>query len=389
MATCLASALATLLMGLLANYPVALAPAMGHNFFFVFTVCGAMGFSWQAGMGANFVAGVLFLLITICNLQGRLIAAIPVSLRHGIAVGIGLYIAFIGLTMAGIVADDPGTLIALGDLGSRPVLVSLAVFVITGGLLASRVRGAILFGILSGVLLAVPLGVAEFHGVCSAPPSLAPTFLQLDLQAALTSSDLLVVIFIFLFLDVFDTMGTLIGVATQGGFMRAGKLPRARQAFLSDAIGTLGGACLGTTTVTSYIESAAGIAAGGRTGLTALVTAGCFLLAMFFYPLIRTVGEGYQLAETVTLYPLTAPALVFIGFMMMRSATKIVWDDLHEALPAFLMLVMIPFTLSIPDGFTFGFLAYSLLALVSGRIRHGDPLLHGISVLLLLRWIFC
>lgn len=389
MATCLSSALATLLMGLLANYPIALAPAMGHNFFFVFTVCGTMGIAWQVGLGANLVAGILFLLVTIFNLQAHLVAAIPTSLRHGIAVGIGLYIAFIGLQWAGLVADDPATLVALGDLGSRPVLVSLAVLAVTGSLMAFRVRGAILLGILFGVVLAVPLGVTRYHGIFSLPPSLAPTFFAFDVGTVLASTDLWMVVFVFFFLDLFDTMGTLVGVATQGGFMREGKLPRARAAFLSDAIGTVGGSCVGTTTVTSYIESATGIAVGGRTGLTAVVTAILFLLAMFLYPLVRTVGEGFDPPDGgSTLYPLTAPALIVVGSLMMKSAAKIAWEDPVEALPAFLVMILIPLTYSIPDGFTFGFVACSLLYLLSGRIRESAPLLHVISLLLLVRWVF-
>jgi AGZA family xanthine/uracil permease-like MFS transporter len=387
-ATCLASALATLLMGLLANYPVALAPAMGHNFFFVFTVCGVMGVAWQVALGANLVAGALFLLLTVLGVQERLVAAIPPSLRHGIAVGIGLFIAVIGLQWGGVVVDTPGTLIGLGDLGRRPVLVFLAVLAVTCALTALRVRGAILLGILAGILLAVPLGVARYHGVASAPPSLAPTFLALDTGPIWRSWDLWVVVLVFLFLDLFDTMGTLLGVATQGGFLRAGRLPRARAAFLSDAAGTVAGCGLGTTTVTSYIESATGIAVGGRTGLAAVVTAGLFLAAAFLYPLVRTVGEGVALADGSVLYPLTAPALVVVGSLMMRSAREVAWDDPVEALPAFLAMILIPLTFSITEGIAFGFVACSLLRLVGGRTPAGEPLLHLIAALFVARWLF-
>ena len=387
-ATCLASALASLLMGLLANYPIALAPALGHNFFFALTVCGTMGITWQVGMGANLVAGLLFLVITLMNLQGVLIAAIPPSLRHGIAVGIGLYIALIGLQWSGLVVDHPASLVALGDLGSKPLLVSLAVLVVTMALQVYRVRGAILLGILCGVALAIPLGVARFHGLFSAPPSLAPTFFAFQLGPLLHSGDLWIVVFVLLFLDVFDTMGTLVGVAHQGGFLKDGRLPRARAAFSSDAVGTVGGVCLGTTTVTSYIESAAGIAAGGRTGLTAVTVAGLFLLSVFIYPLVRTVGEGFVMVDGRTIYPLTAPALIIVGSMMMKSAAEIAWDDPVEAFPAFLAMLMIPLTFSITEGIAFGFVACSLLVLLSGRVRRSHPLLHIVALLFLIRWLF-
>jgi AGZA family xanthine/uracil permease-like MFS transporter len=386
-ATCLASGLATLLMGMLADYPVALAPAMGHNFFFVVTVCGAMGYSWQAALGANFVAGLAFVVLTLLGVQARLVAAIPPSLRHGIAAGIGLFIALIGLQWAGIIVSVEGGLVGLGDLGSRPVLVSLAVLALTCALLVRRIPGAILLGILGGVLLGVILDVTEFHGLLAAPPSLSPTLLQLDLRPLWTSADLWVAVLVFLFLDLFDTMGTLVGVSTQAGLMRGGELPRAREAFLSDAIGTVTGAGLGTTTVTSYIESATGIAAGGRTGLVALVVAGFFALSLFCYPLVRTIGEGYALPDGTVLYPLTAPALIVVGSFMMRSASEIAWDDPLAALPGFLTLITIPLTFSISDGIAFGFLAASFLSIARGRIASGDPVLHGVAVLFLLRWL--
>ncbi len=387
-ATCLASALASLLMGLLANYPVALAPAMGHNFFLVYTVCGVMGFTWREALGANFVAAIVFVIIAAANLQERVIRAIPESLRQGIAVGIGLFIAFIGLQWSGIVVGRPGTLVGLGDLGSRPVLVTLAVLALTVTLIALKVRGAILLGILGGLVLAVPLGVARFHGLVSLPPSLAPTFLRFDPQPLLHRAELWIVVFTFFFLDLFDTIGTLVGLGTQAGFLRDGRLPRSRRAFLSNAIGAAGGVCLGTSTVTSYIESATGIAAGGRTGLTAVCTAGLFLLSIFLYPLVRTVGEGFSPVAGVTLYPLTAPALIVVGSLMMRSLTRVDWDDAVEAVPAFLAMILIPLTYSITDGIAFGFIASSALHLLSGRLRRSDPILHGIAALLLARFLF-
>lgn len=386
-ATCLGSALACFLMGWLARYPVALAPAMGHNFYFVFTVVGAMGFTWQAGLAANLVAGLLFVVAAALNLQGRLVAAIPPSLRHGMAVGIGLFVALIGLQWSGIVDANPGTMVGLGDLGSRPVLVALAVLAATACLMALRVPGAILWGMLLGVALAVPLGVTRFHGVFSAPPSLAPTLFAFDLGALLRSAELWTVVLVLWILDVFDTMGTLVGVASQAGLMRGGELPRAREAFLSDAIGTVGGACLGTSTITSYVESAAGIAVGGRTGLTAIVVGVLFLLSIFLFPLVRTIGEGFALEGGRTLYPITAPALILVGSMMMRSAREIEWDDPVAALPAFLTMVLIPLTFSISEGLAFGFVACSLLMVVSRRSGRRDWPLHAVAGVFLLRWI--
>lgn len=387
-ATCLASALATLLMGLTARYPIALAPAMGHNFFFVFTVCGALGFAWPAALGANLVAGLLFLALSALNLQQRLVDAIPASLQQGIALGIGLFVAAIGLQWAGLVVDAPGTLVALGDLGSRPVLVALTVLAITAALTALRVRGAILLGMLCGLALAVPLGVARFHGVAAAPPSLAATAFRFDLAPLLHSVDLWTVVFVFLYLDLFDTMGTLVGLASQAGFLEEGRLPRSRAAFVSDAAGTVAGGLLGTSTVTSYIESATGIAAGGRTGLTAITVAVLFLLATLFFPLVRTLGEGVATAGGATLYPLTAPALVIVGALMMQSAGRVAWSEPVEAIPAFLAMVMIPLTFSITDGLTFGFIAASVLRLVAGRGLRTDPVLHAIALALLARLLF-
>ncbi len=386
-ATCLGSALACLLMGLLANYPVALAPAMGHNFYFVFAVVLGLGYPWQAALAANLAAGLLFVLTAALDLQQRIVAAIPESLRHGIAVGIGLFVALIGLQWAGLISDDPATLVGLGDLGSRPVLVSVAVLAATAALMALRVRGAILWGMLLGTVLAVLLGVARFHGLVSAPPSLRPTLLAFDLGALFRSPDLWTVVLVMLLLDLFDTMGTLVGVASQAGLMRGGELPRARRAFLADAIGTVGGVGLGTTTVTSYVESAAGIAVGGRTGLTA-VTVGVLLLAsMFLFPLVRTIGEGVAGAGGTTLYPITAPALILVGSLMMGSARRIEWDDPVAALPAFLTLLMIPLTFSISEGLAFGFVACSLLLLVSRRSRRRHLLLHAVALVFLLRWL--
>ncbi|HAV40795.1 MAG TPA: guanine permease, partial [Acidobacteria bacterium] len=265
-ATCLASALATLLTGLLSNYPIAQAPAMGHNVFFAVTVCGLMGYSWQVALGANFISGCIFALLALMGVAGKLVDIVPESLKQAIAAGIGLLIGLVGLEYAGIVVATPGVLVGLGRLGSRPVLVSLFGLAVIAILLTRRIPGALLWGILSSALLGLVLGVVKFQGLFSAPPSLSPTFLKLDITGALRGG-LIPIIFVFFFLDVFDTVGTLVGVGSPAGFFKNKKLPRANQAMLADAIGTVAGTLLGTSTVSSYVESSTGIAQGARTGL--------------------------------------------------------------------------------------------------------------------------
>lgn len=390
-ATCLASAFATLLMGLYANYPIALAPAMGHNFYFTFTVCGAvaaggMGFRWETALGGVFVSGVIFLALSRFGFRERLLNAIPDSLKHAIAVGIGLLIAFVGLQWAGLVVARRGTLVGLGRLGSPPVLLALFGLVLTGVLLARGVRGGILWGILGAAAVGIPAGLVTFSGIVSAPPSLAPTLLKLDLMGLLSGAGFLV-IFIFFFLALFDTIGTLVGVSEQAGFLKDGRLPRAEKALISDAAGMSAGALLGTSTITSYIESAAGVAAGGRTGLASVVTAGLFLLALFFVPLVRMIGEGYVTPEGAHLYPVIAPALILIGSFMARGVQRIAWTDPTEAIPAFLTILVMPLTVSITDGIAFGLIAYSLLKLATGRAGEAPWLIHLFAGLLVLRYV--
>ncbi len=390
-ATCLASAFATLVMGLYANYPIALAPAMGHNFYFAFTVCGAaaaggMGFRWETALGGVFVSGMIFLGLSHFGFRERLLNAIPESLKQAIAVGIGLLIAFVGLQWAGIVVARPGILVGLGKLGSPPVLLALFGLALTAILIARGVRGGILWGILATAAAGIPFGMVRYSGLVSAPPSLAPTFLQLDLKGLLTGSGMLVV-FIFFFLALFDTIGTLVGVSEQAGFLKDGRLPRAEKALTADAAGMTAGAVLGTSTITSYVESAAGVAVGGRTGLANMVTAGLFLLALFFAPLARMIGEGYLTAENVRLYPVIAPVLILIGSYMARGLQRIAWSDPGEAIPAFLTIVVMPLTVSITDGITFGLISYSVLKLVTGRAREVPWLIHLFAVLLALRYV--
>ena len=385
-ATCLSTALATTLMALLANYPIAVAPAMGHNFFFVYTVVIGMQVPWRVALGGVAVAGALFVVTAGIGLRERLITAIPATLKHAIAAGIGLLVATIGLEWAGLVVASPGTLVTLGDLHARPALVALAALTLTAVLMVRRVPGAFLWGILGGLALGVPLGVVRYGGLVSTPPSLAPTFLQLDIRGVFAPG-MATVVFVFFFLALFDSVGTLVGVGAQAGLMRNGTMPRAREALLADAVGTVAGAALGTSTVTAYIESGAGIAAGGRTGLTSLVTAALFLVSLFFYPLVRTIGGGFVVNNT-TLYPVVAAPLILVGTMMIGGLREIAWDEPTEAIPAFLTVILMPLATSITEGVSFGVLSYTLLKFVSGRGREIHPLLGVFAALFLLRYIF-
>jgi AGZA family xanthine/uracil permease-like MFS transporter len=375
-ATCLASAMATLLMGLLANYPIAQAPAMGHNVFFAVVVCGVMGYSWQAALGAIFLVGVLQIVLSFAGFYEKLVAAVPDGLKHAIAVGIGLLIALIGLEYAGIVVD----------LTAKPVLLALAGTAFCVVLMARRVKGAILLGVLGTAVAGVLFGITKYQGIMAAPPSLAPTFLKLDIPGALHMG-LFSVLFVFFFLDMFDCVGTLIGVSQPAGFMKSGKLPRASKAILADAVGTVEGALLGTSTVSSYIESTTGIAAGARTGLANVITAILFLAALFFSPLAEMIAGEVKFGGAV-LRPAIAPALILVGYLMMRSVRYIDWDDLSEAVPAFLAIIITPLTQSIAEGIAFGFISYALLKLASGKGRTVHALVYVFSALFILRYIF-
>ncbi len=385
-ATCLASAFATILMGLLANYPIALAPAMGHNFFFAFTVCVAMGIPWQTALGAVFISGLLFTILSFFGMRELIVDAIPQSLKSGIAVGIGLLIAFVGLQWAGIVVKDPAIMVRLGNLKSAPAITSLLGIAIIAVLMLFKVKGAILLGIAGSAMAALHFKITRFYGLTQPPPSIAPTFLKLDILGALNLG-LITVIFVFFFLDLFDTIGTLIGVSEEAGFMKNGKLPRAKQALFSDALGTLAGATLGTSTITSYIESCSGIAEGGRTGLANMVTALLFILAIFFYPLIRTIGEGIMF-NGIEIHPIIAPALIIVGSMMFKGILKIKWDDISEAIPAFLTLLIMPVTFSITEGISFGFISYSFLKVATGKGKQVHWLVHLFAALFVLRYLF-
>ena len=407
-ATCLAAALATAVMAFYARYPIAQAPGMGENFFFVFSAipaATAAGFTngWQVALGAVFVSGVLFLILSLIGVREMIFNAVSPSMKNGIAAGIGLFIAFIGLQNAGLILKDAGTAVKLNaHFASPDLIVFFTGLLTTATLQARKIRGSILWGIVAATALAVTLKLilpqlgqsiagsptvisaklmTQFQfatGVVAAPPSLAPTFLKMDIPHALTAK-MLPFVFVFLFMFMFDAIGTLIGVSEQAGFMRDNKLPRAKQAMVSDAVGTVAGAALGTSTVTSFIESASGVEQGGRTGLTGLVVAAPFLLALFFSPLIAMVGS-YP--------PITAPALVIVGAMMIQNVTKIDWKDHSEAIPSFLTLIGIPLSYSIADGLALGFISYPIIKLFSGRGREVSWLTYGLAAVLVLYFIF-
>ncbi len=384
-ATCLASAMASIAMGILANYPIALAPGMGHNFLFVITAT-ALGISWQQALGIIFISGTIFIILSFVPFREKILNDMPNSLKYGISVGIGLLITLIGLQWSGIVVSKPGTFIGLGELNSMPVKITLLGLAVTVFFHIRSVKTSILWGILIATVLALVTGLTQFYGVAGMPPSLKPTLFKLNVVDIL-NLNFINVIFVFLFLDVFDTVGTLVGVGEQGGFIHQGKLPRARQAFLADAIGTVSGSLLGTSTVTSYIESAAGVSVGARTGLASIITGLLFILAIFFYPLVKTVGGGYEL-NGYYFYPTIAPALIFVGYLMTENVKKIDFKEFREGFPAFLSMIMIPLTFSITDGIAFGFISFSLISLLEGRLRETSRLIHIISLIFILKYIF-
>ena len=384
-ATCLASAIGTLLMALLANYPIGVAPAMGHNFFFAFSVVVAGGTPWQTALGAVAIAGLIFIVTAGIGLRERVMAAVPDSIKHAIAAGIGLLIALIGFQWSGIVVDSPGTLVTLGPLGSPPVLLALGTLAVMAILWARGIPGALLIGMALSTIAALMMGLTQYQGLVAPPPSIAPTFLQLDILGALRP-DLLSVTLVFFLLALFDSIGTLIGVTSRFGVGRDGRIPRVKPALLADAIGTVAGAVLGTSTVTAYIESSTGVAAGGRTGLASVVTALLFLLALFFHPLVRMIGGGYAV-DGRTLYPIVAPALILVGVMMMSSVREIRWDDPTDAIPSFLTLIVMALAVSITDGIAFGFIAFVVLKAATGRAREAHALTWIFAGVFLARYV--
>jgi AGZA family xanthine/uracil permease-like MFS transporter len=376
-ATCLAAAVGCLIMGLWANYPIAQAPGMGLNAFFTYGVVLGMGYTWEAALGAVFFSGFIFFLLSIFKIREWIINSIPMSLRLGIAAGIGLFLAMIALKNAGIVVANPATFVALGDLSQPPALYALLGFFVITALAYRKITGAVMIGILGVTVLAILLGHNEFGGFMSMPPSIAPTFLALDLAGALDVA-MLSVIFAFLFVDLFDTSGTLVGVAQRGNLLdKDGKLPRLGRAMMADSGASMAGAVLGTSTTTSYIESTAGIASGGRTGLTAVVVSVLFLISLFFAPL----------AGSIPAYA-TAGALLYVAVLMAGSLSHANWDDPTDAAPVLIAALAMPLTFSIAEGIALGFISYAAIKALSGRFSDLNPAVIVLALLFAIKFLF-
>ena len=375
-ATCLIAALGTAIMALYANYPIALAPGMGLNAYFAFVVVGAMGYTWQTALGAVFISGCLFLAITLFGLRELIVRGIPQSLRTAIVVGIGMFLAIIALKSAGIVVASPATLVTLGDLHKPPVALAAIGFILIVVLDRFRVPGAILIGIVGVTVLSFFFGGNKFGGVFSAPPSIAPTFMQLDIAGALKGG-ILNVVLVFFLVELFDATGTLMGVAKRAGLLVPGKMERLNKALLADSAAIFAGSLLGTSSTTAYAESAAGVQAGGRTGLTALTVAILFLACLFISPL----------AGVVPAYA-TAPALLFVACLMLRELTELNWDDSTEVVPGVITALMMPFTYNIANGLAFGFITYALLKLFTGRVKEVHWMTWIIAAVFLFKFIY-
>ena len=377
MATVLASGFTTILMGLLVNYPFALAPGMGLNAYFTFTVVKQMGYPWQTALGAVFISGCIFLLLTFAGIRQLIVKAIPESIKVATAAGIGLFIALIGFKEAGIIVAHKETLVALGDIVSVKAVLTVLGLIFISALYIRRIKGAILIGILTLWVIGLVFGLAEFKGFFSMPPDISPVFMKLDIKSALNIG-FFGIIFAFLFVDLFDTTGTLVGVAKEAGFIKEnGEFPRVGKALTVDAMGTCMGAVLGTSTITTYIESASGVAEGGKTGLTSVVTGMLFLLSVFISPI----------AESIPVFA-TAPALIFVGVLMLKSIIRIDWDDFSEVLPAFIVMVSMPFTYSIATGIALGFIFYPLTKLFAGRAREVSPAVWVLAIIFVIRFVY-
>ncbi len=375
-ATAVSSFIAILVMAFYANLPVALAPGMGLNAFFAYTVVMQMGYSWEMALTAVFIEGIIFILMTFFRVREAIIDSIPMNLKHAIAVGIGFYIALIGLSNAGVIVKNEATLVSLGSLSNPNALLALGGIIIMGILLVFRVKGALVIGIIATSIIGIPLGITKIpaEGLVSLPPSLEPVFFKFDFSKIFTG-DMLIVVFTFLFVDVFDTVGTLVGVCSKAGLLNEkGQVPNARQALFADAVGTAAGAVLGTSTVTSYIESAAGVTEGGKTGLTALVTGIFFMLSLFFAPLFLMIPGAA-----------TAPALVLVGMFMISPIQKINLEDYSESLPVFLTMIIMPLAYSISEGITFGMLSYVILKVCTGRWKQISLMMYILAVFFVLR----
>lgn len=384
-ATAIAAIVGSLIMGIFAKYPVALAPGMGLNAFFAFTVVDSMGIPWQTALAGVFVSGIIFLILSLSGIRETIINAIPAGLKYAVSAGIGLFIAFVGLQGAGIVVDHPETLVQIGDLSQGPTLLALFGIVLTAVLMTRKLKGAIFYGIVITSIVGMIFQVVDLpNGIVSAPPNPSalgafwgPLTGEVISGKAFWTLDMLVVILTFLFVDFFDTAGTLVGTANQAGIMKDNKLPRAGRALASDSIATIAGAAVGTSTTTAYVESSSGIAAGGRTGFTAIVTAGFFFLAMFFSPLLSVI-TGH----------VTAAALVMVGVLMASNLAKIAWDKIEEAAPAFITVIAMPLTYSIAKGIALGFILYPLVKLVKGEGKNVHWIMYALFVVFIAYFIW-
>ncbi|AEK19441.1 NCS2 family permease [Methanococcus maripaludis] len=376
-ATCISAALGTFIMGVYAKYPFALAPGMGLNAFFTFGVVMGMGLSWQTALGAVFISGILFILLTLTKIRTWIFDAIPDALKYGTAVGIGLFIAFIGLKSAGVIVANEATLVGLGNVLSPATFLALFGLFATAAMMARKVTGAILWGIILTAVIGMGLGVSALPaGLVAMPPSLAPTLMQMDVMGAL-SFGLINIILAFFFVDLFDTLGTLSALSSQAGYMKDGKLPKAEKALMSDSVATAVGAALGTSTVTSYVESASGIGLGGRTGFVSVVVAALFLLSIFFSPFVAAI-PAYA----------TAPALIIVGALMISAIKRIDLDDITESVPAFIALITIPLTYSIATGLQLGFIFYPLIKIIAGRSKEVHPIVYLLAIVFAARFVY-
>ena len=373
--TVLVSAATTMLMGLYAKLPFALAPGMGLNAFFAYSICMVMGYSWQFALTAVFLEGIIFILLTVSNLREKIVYTLPDPLKNAISAGIGLYIAFIGLQNAGIIVNSDATLVTLGNITEGSALLGIIGIALTSILLIKNVKGALLIGILATTLIGIPMGVTQFNGVASLPPSIEPIFFKFEWQHIFTP-DMFIIVFTLLFVDLFDTIGTIIGVANKAGMVKNGEIPRLKQAFMVDAIGTTAGAVMGTSTVTTFVESASGVNEGGRSGLTAFTTGVCFLSSLFLAPFFLAIPGAA-----------TAPVLVLVGLMMMSSVLKVDFGNYADAIPAFVCIIFMPLAYSISDGIVLGHLCYVLINVLSGNRKRVTVGMYILALFFLLKFL--
>ena len=376
-ATALAAITGTLIMSLWAKLPFALASGMGLNAFFVFTVCLGLGHSWQFALTAILIEGLIFVILTLTNLREAIVNAIPASLKNAIGAGIGLFIAFIGLQNAGVIVKNDATLVSLGDITSGAPMLAMIGLIITGVFIAKNVKGGLLWGILITAIIGIPMGLTHYSGIMSVPDSLDPIFMKFEWDRIL-SLDMVVIVFTFLFIDMFDTIGTLVGVSTKANMLTPeGKIPNVKEAFMADAIATCAGACYGTSTTTTYVESAAGVAQGGRTGLTSFVVAVCFTIALLFSPLFLSIPAAA-----------TSPVLIIVGLFMLSPIKNIDLDDFSESIPAFVCIVMMPLAYSISDGILLGMICYVVLNVLCGNFKKITITMYVLAIIFMLKYIF-